>query len=268
METLAGMKHPAFQEALALLKASERQKSGLYLAEDLVDQALELPRGALHAVFATPEVAAPLNARCLARGVPLYVAGAGLLSKLVGTGYDTAVTSVAVVQQRRVQPEQLLDTGGLILAAESIQDPRNVGVLVRTADAAGCAGLLLSADSAEPYARPAVRSTTGSALRLPIAVAPDLAATLAGLRARGARVIASSGASKLLASALDLRARPLVLVVGNEQSGISEGVAAQSDAIARLPMAADTRADSYNVTVAAGMLVYEAIRGAKVSLCS
>lgn len=262
METLAGMKHPAFQEALALLKPASRQSSGWYLAEDLglVEQALALPRASVRAIFATPEVAGGLSARCQAKGVPLYVASAGLLSKLVGTGYDTAVTAVAVVKQRLVSVGQLLDLGGLILAGESIVDPRNVGVMVRTAEALGCAGLLLSADSAEPFSRPAVRSTTGSVLRLPIALAADLPAALAELSARGARVIASSGASKDEASTLNFRQRPLVLVVGNEQSGISPAVAAAAHAIARLPMSPSTGADSYNVTVAAGMLLYEAVR--------
>lgn len=262
MQTLPGMKHPAFQEALALTKPTGRKQSGRYLAEDihLVRQALADPDGGIDAVFALPGAADELTAACAARKIPLYILTSGLLGKLVGTGYDTAVTAVAVVAQRLVAPEKLLAPNALILCGEGIQDPRNVGVLARTADALGCAGLLLSSDSAEPWSRAAVRSTTGSVLRLPIALADDLPAALADLRKRGATVVASSGAAQALARDADLSRRPLVLVVGNEQSGITERLVSASDAVVRLPMSPETGADSFNVTVAAGMLLYEAIR--------
>lgn len=241
---------------------------GRYLAEDLdlVRQALASPEAEVIAVFASAEAARELEAACAARGVALYVLGSGgLMTKLVGTGYDTAVTAVAVVAQRLVTPTELLNIrpNALLLCGERIQDPRNVGVLIRTADAAGCAGLLLSDDSAEPFSRQAVRSTTGSVLRLPLSLAPDLPAALEELRRTGARVVASSGASSKLAFDADLRSRPLVLVVGNEQSGITDRLAAAVDEVVRLPMAEDTRADSLNVTVAAGALVYEAVRQAR-----
>src|SRR5262249_28948475 len=147
----------------------------------------------------------------------------------------------------------------LLLCGERIQDPRNVGVLIRTAEAAGCAGLLLTADSADPFSRQTVRSTTGSILRLPLSLTPDLPTALAALRERGARVVASSGQAKGGACDADLGRRLLVLVVGNEQVGITDAVRAVADECVRLPMAPDG-ADSLNVTVAAGALVYEAIR--------
>lgn len=262
MQSLPGMKHPAFQDALALTKPAGRKQTGRYLAEDLhlVRQALADPNAGVDAVFALPAAADELTAACAARKTPLYVLTSGLLGKLVGTGYDTAAAAVAVVAQRLVAPEALLAPDALILCGESIQDPRNVGVLVRTADALGCAGLLLSSDSAEPYARAAVRSTTGSILRLPISLADDLPAALHALRSRGATVVASSGAARTLARDADLARRPLVVVVGNEQSGITERLVSASDAVVRLPMSPETGADSFNVTVAAGMLLYEAIR--------
>jgi RNA methyltransferase, TrmH family len=262
-ESVSGIKHPAFRDALALTRTGGRVASGRYLVEDtkLVMQALAADSDAeVLAVFATPDALSRVEPVCEARNVPVYVLSGGLLQKLVGTGYETGSAAIAVVGQRRVAPEALLSPQALILCGEKIQDPRNVGVLIRTADAIGASGLLLSEDSAEPWQRPSVRSTTGSILRLPLALTPDLPAALGALRARGARVVASSGGSAALAADTDLSTRPLVLVVGNEQEGISEGVRATSDAVAKLPMAQGTGADSYNVTVAAGMLLYEASR--------
>ena len=226
-------------------------------------QALLAPETVVSAAYCLPCDVAELEPLCIARGIPLYVLTGGLLQKLTGTGYETAVTALAIVQQRLVAPEALLTENALVLCGERIQDPRNVGVLIRTAEVLGCSGLLLSAGSAEPFSRQAVRSTTGSILRLPIALATSLPETLNTLRKQGATVIASSGAATKTAAEADLMGRPLVIVMGNEQEGISDDVASASDVIVRLPMAPNTGADSYNVTVAAGMLLYEAIRMVK-----
>ena len=261
-ESVSGIKHPAFRDALGLARTAGRAASGRFLVEDagMVRQALAVESLTVFSVFATFDAAPQFETACLARKIPLYVLSSGLIHKLVGTGYETAVEAVAVVAQKKVEPEELLAPGALILCGEKIQDPRNVGVLVRTAEALGCSGLLLSADSAEPWQRQAVRSTTGSILRLPISLAEKLPATLDALRARGATVVSSSGGAEKTAAAADLSVRPLILVVGNEGDGITEGVRAASDSVIKLPMAENTGADSLNVTVAAGMLLYEAIR--------
>ncbi|MBB6049912.1 TrmH family RNA methyltransferase [Armatimonas rosea] len=256
------LKHPAFEAAERLLKPQGRRETGSYLVEDrhLVRQALEAPQATVEAAYCVASEVPALEPLCVARGIPLYVLTGGLLQKLTGTGYETSVTAVAIVKQHIVKPAELLSEGALVLCGERIQDPRNVGVLIRTAEAIGCTGLLLSAGSAEPFSRQAVRSTTGSILRLPLALAGDLPKTLALLREQGATVVASSGAATQTAAQATLSVRPLVLVMGNEQEGISDEVAAASDRVVRLPMAPSTGADSYNVTVAAGMLLYEAIR--------
>lgn len=261
-ESISGIKHPAFREAERLLRPVGRRETGRYLVEDLhlVRQVLQTPVATVEAVFCLPQEAPSLTPLCAARKVPLYVLGNGLLQKLVGTGYETAVTAVGVVVQRVVAPTELLTPGALILCGEQIQDPRNVGVLIRTADALGCSGLLLSYDSAEPFRRDAVRSTTGSILRLPLALTDNLPETLAQLKSAGAMVIASSGQAAATAAQTDLTVRPLVLIVGNEQNGISDAVAQVSHAVVKLPMHPETGADSLNVTVAAGMLLYEALR--------
>ncbi|MBC8102386.1 MAG: RNA methyltransferase, partial [Cytophagales bacterium] len=115
--------------------------------------------------------------------------------------------------------------------------------------------------SAEPFSRQAVRSTTGSVLRLPLCLAPDLPAALRRLaQERGVTVAVSSGQAPQTAFETDLATRPLVLMVGNEQQGATEAAIAAATDFVRLPMAPGTKADSLNVTVAAGALVYEAVR--------
>jgi TrmH family RNA methyltransferase len=265
MQPLSGMKHPAFRNALSLTRPAGRAETGRYLVEgaDMVRQALASP-SPVFAVFATPEEGPHLERACAARSAPLYLLGAGLLAKMVGTGYETAVTASAVAGRRTVSAEELAATPeALFLVGERIQDPRNVGVLVRTAEAAGCAALLLSEDSAEPFSRAAVRSTTGSILRLPLCLIPDLPQTLRRLVDRGVRVVATSARASRLAYDAPLATRPLALVVGNETEGVSPAARDAASDFVALPMARThgmPGASSLNVTVAAGVLLYEAIR--------
>lgn len=266
-DSIGGIKHPAFRDALALTRAGGREATGRYLVEDLdmVLQALDSP-SPVYAVFvAGDKAASAVDRACAARNVPLYIlSGAGLITKLVGTAYETAVTAVAVVgQQVRTVDDFIADLppDALILVGERIQDPRNVGVLIRTADAAGCHALLLSSDSAEPFSRQTVRSTTGSVLRLPICLTPNLPETLRRLaREKNVRVAVSSGQATNTAFETDFAVRPLALVVGNEQQGATDAAIAVATNFVRLPMSPGTKADSLNVTVAAGVLVYEAVR--------
>ena len=143
-EAVPGIKHPAFRDALALIRPAARSETGRYLVEgiDPVRQALVSP-SRVWAVFAAPGDTPALEAACAARRAPLYVTSASLIARLEGTNYETAVTAVAAVGQRLAAPDDLLPSSpdALLLAGERIQDPRNVGVLVRTAEAAGCAAL-------------------------------------------------------------------------------------------------------------------------------
>lgn len=261
MQLLNGIKDEAYRAAAELLKPGGRAAIGKYLVEgeNLVRQALASP-SPVHAIYATPDAAPRFREECATREIPLYVAGGGLMPKLVGTGYETAVTSLAIVEQNLLNLHDWIpQQNALILACERIQDPRNVGVLIRTAEAAGCAAILFSSDSAEPWQRAAVRSTTGSLLRLPIGIAEDFPALLSRLIAQDIGVVATSAKAPRSAHDADLQRRPLILLVGNESDGLSDAARAAASDFVSLPMAPNG-ASSLNVTVAAGVLLYEAVR--------
>ncbi len=284
---ISSIKDQAFQYALKLVKQGARDTEKRYLIENegMIRQALRSPSEVV-SVLAVPDEARSLQQICLEKKVLLYSIRPGILQKLVGTGYETGVTSIAVVGQRLLSPESLISEGNarkrseanstepevdsnaleesnpgsqLFLAGESIQDPRNVGVLVRTAEAAGCAALILSADSADAFSRAAVRSTTGSILRLPICIVQNLPSLLHSLAETGYIIVASSASAPSLAYDAPLNRRPLCLVVGNETVGMSAAGKAAATLFVRLPMASNG-ASSLNVTVAAGALLFEAVR--------
>jgi len=193
-----------------------------------------------------------------AAGIPVHPIPVGALPKLIGTSYRTTIEAVGIAR-RELLPT--LPDHGLLLACESIQDPRNVGVLVRTAEAAGVAAVAFSDDSADPFARAAVRSTTGSLLRQPLYLAADLTADLQRWRAAGGRVIAASAKADRLVWEVDLTGQVAVLV-GNESAGLGAAAVNLADELVALPVAGG--ASSLNVTVAAGALLYEAVRQRRV----
>jgi TrmH family RNA methyltransferase len=261
LEEISSIKHEAFKLAQSLIKPSVREESGLYLVEsaNFVGQALaSLSR--IRSVFALSEEVSGFRGACAERNIPLYGLRAGLLQKLVGTGYETSVTAIAIVEKRLLTVEEILSQKeGFFLVGEGIQDPRNVGVLIRTAESAGCSGLLLSSNSAEPFSRAAVRSTTGSILRLPLCLCPDLVDIMRKAGERGISVVVSSGQAPETAYSAPMDFRPMMVVVGNETNGVTEEMRSVATQYVSLPMAPNG-ADSLNVTVAAGILLYEAVR--------
>jgi TrmH family RNA methyltransferase len=150
----------------------------------------------------------------------------------------------------------------LAIVACQLQDPGNLGTIIRTADAAGASGVVVVEPSVDLYDPQTVRATMGSLFALPIVRLEDeaaLAPWYAELRAAGLPllVVASSAHGEQLYSDLDYR-RPLVLLMGSERTGLPEAIRLGADVVVRLPMAG--RATSLNVAAAAAALIYEVIR--------
>ncbi|MHC4514621.1 MAG: TrmH family RNA methyltransferase [Planctomycetota bacterium] len=163
-----------------------------------------------------------------------------------------------VVQQPQVELGDLVaaDTPLLVVAA-AVQDPGNLGTLIRSAEAAGATGFLAVAGSANPYRDKAVRGSMGSVFRLPCIanVSVDVAVALLG-EGNVHVVIADQDAATVFWDA-DLTG-PTTLVVGNEGGGVPAALCDIAAARVRIPIASPV--DSLNVAVAAGVLLFEARR--------
>lgn len=188
--------------------------------------------------------------------VPLLVVEDGLASELAGFNFHQGVLACG---RRPLNPELAewnRNPGPLRLAAvDAVTDPDNVGSLIRLVRAFGWDGLILGKGCADPWSRRAVRVSMGNGLALPMRLADTLADDLATLRHQGVSCLATvldPLATPL--SELDVPARVCV-VLGNERHGISPTVAAACDRRVTIPMQAG--ADSLNVAVAAGIVLYE-----------
>ncbi|MCF6475739.1 23S rRNA (guanosine(2251)-2'-O)-methyltransferase RlmB [Nonomuraea sp. MG754425] len=146
----------------------------------------------------------------------------------------------------------------LIVALDSVTDPRNLGAIARSATAFGSHGLLIPSRRSAGVTGGAWKTSAGTLASLRVARAANLTAALREYREAGLFVVGLDGAGQSDIGDVDLLAEPLVVVVGSEGKGLSRLVREQCDVVARIPMAA--AAESLNAGVAAGVALYEVAR--------
>jgi TrmH family RNA methyltransferase len=141
------------------------------------------------------------------------------------------------------------------VATLDVQDPGNVGALVRAAEAAGASGFVAVGASADPLGWKALRAAMGSAFRLPMARLPDLESLLVAIHAADLQMVALDATGGVAPRDLDL-ARPTCFAIGGEGHGLPDAVLNRADARLRLPMRAPV--ESLNVAVAGALALYAA----------
>jgi RNA methyltransferase, TrmH family len=250
--------NPHFRRFLSL---KERGGSDLCLLEGpkLLEEALASGMTLVEAV-ATPEAESdPRSRRVLRtlreRGTPVRGMEAGLVAAL--SELETSQGLVALAERPAFDEDALYRGTPLVVVAVAVQDPGNLGGLLRTAEAAGASGAYLTAGTADPLSWKALRGSMGSALRLPHVrgVAADEA--VRRLRARGVAVLATTADGGTPYHEADLR-RPFGLLLGPEGAGLSDELVRGADERLSIPMRPSV--ESLNVGVAAGIVLFEAAR--------
>ncbi len=150
----------------------------------------------------------------------------------------------------------------LVVVLAGVQDPGNVGTILRSAEAFGSTGAIVTRGTAQPWSPKVLRASAGSALRLPILFGIATPVAMAQLRVSGLKIYAASSSHAPPARAIapgdaDLRS-PAAILVGNEGSGLPSEVERSADASVLIPIAAGV--DSLNAAVAASVLLYETAR--------
>ncbi len=166
----------------------------------------------------------------------------------------TASGVVALARRPASSLARVFDAGpALVLIAVDVQDPGNIGALVRTAEAAGATGVVAAGTSADPFGWKALRASMGSALRLPLTRATATMDVLSLARDRGVQTVALVPRTGTAIESVDAGA-PLALLVGGEGPGLDAAVMAQADVAVTWPMAAPV--ESLNVAVAGALALY------------
>ena len=222
---------------------------GLRLAEECLRSGLEIT-AAFHRAAEEPRQQRLIDALA-ARGVSCHETAPALLDSLG----DTVQGQGIVLLARRPAPAVL--QAGLLLGLDRVQDPGNLGTLLRTAEAAGVDGIVLLAGCADVYSPKVLRASMGAAFRLPVLTVADADALL-NLTARlQLSLVAAAGCGECEYDAHDWSA-PTLLLLGNEANGVAADLLARCDRRLCIPLARGV--ESLNVAAAGAVMLFEAAR--------
>jgi TrmH family RNA methyltransferase len=256
-----GHRHPEARRLRELLRdPSARRTESAFVLEGprLVADALD--RGSpLECVYVGPNgrrAFAELVERVEFAGIPVRELKEGVLEKLGSTRTPQPVLAVAPVP-----PAASLAAvpDGLVVLTVDVQDPGNLGTIMRSAEAAGAVGVVVGrgTQGVDPWNPKVVRGSAGAVLGLPVVAVDDPAAAVAELRARGFRAVGADGDAADAYCDVDLTG-PVALVIGSEAHGLPSAVRTALDLVVAIPMAGAT--ESLNAGVAASILMFEAAR--------
>ncbi len=264
VKEITSQANPAIKEIRALFQKKYRDRQRIFIAEgrklivDALDQGWTI-RTLVYAKAAGAEFETTA-ARAVAAGGDALIVPEKLLSAI--TRRDNPQMVIGVFEQRFKALETIAAKQSEVwVGLDRVRDPGNLGTVIRTVDAAGAKGVVLIGDCTDPYAPEAVRATMGSIFSVPVVKCTEDA--FCQWRPRYSGLVAGTH----LAGSVDYRTvdytdRPLMLLMGNEQKGLSERLAGQCDVLVRIPQAG--KADSLNLAVSTGVVLFEARRAALV----
>lgn len=251
-------------------KAKQRRQDGIFLAEGL-KMYEEAPPELIREVYLTDGLLEQLKSRAAAEGTAQDRAHY-IEEKLSRTGYETVSEEVfermsdtrtpqgiLTVLNRPVYGMKDLVRGDcpLLLLLEDIQDPGNLGTMVRTGEGAGITGVIMSSQTVDIYNPKTIRATMGSVYRVPFLYVEDLGETVRFLQKNNIHVYAAHLQGRTYYSSLSFR-KGTAFLIGNEGNGLRRETAMLADSYLKIPMEGEV--ESLNAAIAASLLVYEAHR--------
>lgn len=258
---ISSAQNPLVKEVKSLKNRKNREEKGLFFVEGarLVEEAFS--SGAeISRVFVSEQYASSrsnggtdLAAR---QGVDAYILPDKLFKEISDT--DNPQGIIAVIKVQKYELEDIIPRPErFFVILDAVRDPGNMGTIIRTADAAGVGGIILSSDCVDIYNPKVLRATMGSVFHIPFFVSPHLNEDIARLKEKGIKVYAAHLKGKTSFYDVPMN-EGVAIVIGNEANGISEEIAAASDMLVKIPMPG--RSESLNASIAAGLLIYEVVR--------
>lgn len=265
-QMITSLQNPGVKEVVKLSKRSARDESGLLLVEGYRELKRALDNGWKPAsIYFCPELYLGKNEPALieqasAAGAQLFECSRPVFEKMAYRDRPEGLLGVGPQVTASLDRLVLKSPCPLVIVAESIEKPGNLGTMLRSADAAGVDAVIVCDRCTDINNPNVVRASTGTLFALPVVEASSEEA-LAWLRERGIRVLAATPHAEADYTEVDL-AVPVAIVVGTEQYGLSEQWMKQADLKVRIPMRG--QADSLNVSAATTILLFEAVRQRKM----
>ena len=236
-------------------KSKLRRTEDVFLAEG-VKMFLEAPREQLQEVYVSESFLEKCSCREHLEEVGYEVVSDSVFSKISDTCTPQGV--LCVLKQFHYNIEEMLrDKAPLFLLLENIQDPGNLGTMLRTGEGAGVSVIIMSRDTVDLYNPKVIRSTMGSIYRVPFYYADDFAAAVHQVQQAGVSVYAAHLRGKNSYACQDYT-KGTAFLIGNEGNGLREETAELADCYIRIPM--EGKVESLNAAVASSILMYEAHR--------
>jgi RNA methyltransferase, TrmH family len=241
-------------------KRSQRQAERVFVAEGVTLLRDALAAGVIpESVFYAPDADAALVQDAFDAGAAVFALAEGVMEAVADAVTPQPVCAVLPMLDVAIDA---LAADGVVVVAVDVRDPGNAGTLVRSAAAAGAAGVVLCDGSVDLYNPKTVRSTAGALFRVPVVTSVDVDGALGALGAAGRRRLGAVARDGDDYATVDLTG-PIAFVVGNEAHGLPENLAGL-DGRVTIPMPGPT--ESLNVGVATAVLCFEAARQSRVAV--
>lgn len=237
-------------------KAKARKESGLFVMEGL-RSFKEIPEDRIDSIYVSQGFLKEESHKALLAGKRYEIVSDEVFKVMSDT--QTPQGILALVKQYRYTVKELLAAEGphFFMILENIQDPGNLGTILRAGEGAGVTGILMNETTADIYNPKVIRSTMGSICRVPFVYAEDFEAALKSLKAFGVKLYAAHLDGKNNYEKEDYTVDTGFLI-GNEANGLTKETTALADALVRIPMKG--KVESLNAAVAASVLMFEAAR--------
>ena len=261
MNLITSSQNQVIKEIKALKQKKYREEQnrffieGLRFVEEGLNEKADIAAIIQSNTFFESELGKKFNEKNSNPDFPVYIITDKLFLEICETENPQGISAVVGIKSYTI--EEIIKKGKFILILENIQDPGNLGTIIRTADASGVAGIIISKGCVDPYNAKVLRSTMGSIFHVSISCSEDIILTLKELKSMGYKIYATHLKAEQSYFEVDYNGN-IAVVIGNEAKGVSETVTDFADFLVKIPMPG--KAESLNAAVAAGLLMYEAVR--------
>lgn len=236
-----------------LKKSGERKSRGLFVIEG-IRMFTEIPKDRIVKVFASESFAN--NNSGILDGFDYELVSDRVFAQMSDTKTPQGI--LAVVQMLTYTIEDMTSRKiPVIVMLENIQDPGNLGTIIRSAEGAGATGIIMSNDTVDIYNPKTIRSTMGALFRMPFLYTANIIDTAKELKNKGIKLFAAhlKGNNNYYNEDLSI---PMGLLIGNEGNGLTDGLTKEADLLVKIPM--EGNLESLNAAVSTAVILYEAHR--------
>lgn len=236
-----------------LKKSGERKRRGLFVIEG-IRMFTEIPKDRIVKVYASESFARTNEA--VLKDYEYELVSDRVYEQMSDTKTPQGIMALVEILSYTIDDIVKGETP-VIAMLENIQDPGNLGTIIRSVEGAGATGIIMSADTVDIYNPKTIRSTMGALFRMPFIYVDDMVETARELRERNIRLVAAhlKGENNYYSENL---AVPMALMIGNEGNGLTDRLTNEADLLVKIPM--EGGLESLNAAVSTAVILYEAYR--------